>query len=180
MLRLTFDDGPSEWTEQILDLLAERERTATFFVVGASVAGRSKTLKRMVADGHRVGNHTFTHRRLTEIPDGDLASEFRACSDVIRLACGETPTVWRAPMFSRNADIDKVAAALGMSHQGADLIPDDWRFSDPETIAERVLSKASPKAVVCLHDGIPPDGGNGTNSRQATADALRLILEAGQ
>ncbi len=179
MLRLTMDDGPGPWTEPILEVLAEFERTATFFVVGASVAGRGATLKRMVAEGHRVGNHTFSHRRLTDLEPAEVHSELRACQAVVELACGVTPTLWRAPMFARNDEVDKIALSYGLSHMGADIIPDDWRHDDPEKIAAKVLGLASSKAVVCLHDGIPPDGGNGVAHRQATVDALRLILEAG-
>ena len=98
MLRLTFDDGVSVWTEQILDILLEYKRKATFFVIGAHVAGRSATLKRIVAEGHRVGNHTFSHRRLTDLEPAEVHSEFRACQAVVELACGVTPTLWRAPM----------------------------------------------------------------------------------
>ncbi len=180
MLRLTFDDGPSEWTPAILDLLAEHDRKATFFVVGASIPGHSRTMWRLFQEGHRIGNHTFSHRRLTELSSGDVKSEFRACQSVVELACGVTPTVWRAPMFSRNEEIDLTAAALGLTHMGADIIPDDWRKDDPEHIADLVISRASPKAIVCLHDGMPPDGGNGVSHRQATVDAVRIILEAGQ
>ncbi len=105
-------------------------------------------------------------------------AELVACDAVIRLVCGETPLIWRAPYFSRNEETDRAAASVGLTHVGADIIPDDWRFNDPEQIADRVMRHASPRAVVCLHDGLPPDGGNGTDSRQPTVDALRLILEA--
>ncbi len=146
-----------------------------------NVSNRSeKILRRMVAEGHRIGNHTFLHRRLTELSAEETRQQLDACTAIIEVACGVTPTVWRAPMFARNDEVDRIALGYGLTHMGADIIPDDWRFDDPERIAEKVLAQASPRAVVCLHDGIPPDGGNGVDHRQATVDALRLILEASQ
>ncbi len=175
----TFDDGPSEWTPAILDLLAEHGQTATFFVIGEQIPGRWNTVLRMLADGHKIGNHTFTHRRLTELSDDMVWAEFEACTAVVRLACGAPASCWRAPMFGRDERIDRVAAALGLGlHTGADIVPDDWNIKDPEVIAAKVLMFAEPDAVVCLHDGMPPGGGNGTASRQPTVDALRMILEA--
>jgi peptidoglycan/xylan/chitin deacetylase (PgdA/CDA1 family) len=179
MIRLTFDDGPSQWTEPILDLLAEHGQTATFFVVGESIAGRGRILQRMLEEGHTIGNHTFTHARLTDLENAQVSAEFRACSAVITLACGAVPTVWRAPMFARDERIDRVAKSCKLTeHMGRDVEPHDWNIADAELIAAKVLALAEPGAVVCLHDGIPPDGGNGTSSRQPTVDAVRLILEA--
>ncbi len=179
MLELTFDDGPSEWTPQILDVLAEYGRTATFFVVGQSAAGRGKILERIVAEGHTVGNHTFSHRRLTEIPFKEVSLEMRACNDVVELACGVKPHVWRAPYLSISELVYALASFLGMKHREGGIDPLDWKHASADRIAENVVARATPGATVCLHDGIPPDGGNGTDSRQPTVDALRQILEAG-
>ncbi len=178
-MKLTFDDGPSEWTPAILDLLAEHGQTATFFVIGEQIPGRWATVLRMFAEGHKIGNHSFTHRRLTELGDDMVWAEFEACDAVVRLACGSTSSCWRAPMFGRDERIDRVAAALGLGfHVGADVVPDDWNIDDAEKIAAKVLSIAVADSVVCLHDGMPPGGGNGTASRQPTVDAVRLLLEA--
>ncbi len=179
MLDLTFDDGPSEWTPAICDVLAEYERKATFFVIGSNITGQGKVLERIVREGHTIGNHTFSHRRLTEIPFKEVSLQMRACNDVVELACGVKPHVWRAPYLSSSELIDQLAAFLGMKHRGGGIDPLDWKHTDPEMIANNVLGKATKGATVSLHDGIPPDGGNGTDSRQPTADALRLILEAG-
>ncbi len=179
MLNLTFDDGPSEWTPLILDVLAEHDRKGTFFIIGASVAGNGKTLQRMVSEGHTIGNHTFTHRRLTEIPLKEVRREFSACAAVVELACGVEMKMWRAPYLSTSEKIDWAAEYFGMTHVGAGIDPLDWKQTSADFIARNVIAKATPGATVCLHDGIPPDGGNGTDTRQATVDALRLILEAG-
>ncbi len=174
----TFDDGPSEWTPAILDVLAEHGQTATFFVIGENITGREKVLQRTLAEGHVIGNHTFTHSRLTDLDDDRVRAEFIACDGLIAIACGKYPLLYRAPMFARDERIDRIAKSCDLTHVGRDVEPHDWNIADAELIAAKVLTLAEPGSVVCLHDGIPPDGGNGTSSRQPTVDAVRLILEA--
>lgn len=183
-LRLTFDDGPSEWTAPILDLLAERNAKATFFVVGQHILGREPLLKRMVAEGHTVGNHTLTHCRLTDQDEDSARVELEACSRLIRLACGVALAYYRAPYLARVLWVDQLANTLGLLPYDtyAPINPDDWALDDPEEIVARVRwalehgSLAGTNPVVCLHDGIPPGGGNGTASRAPTVEAVRLLL----
>lgn len=183
-LLLTFDDGPDErWTPQILDLLAEHEVKATFFVVGSQIDGREGIVRRAGYDRHTVGNHTWSHPRLTDpaLTVHAVRRELGDTSARIAQVVGKQPPVWRAPYFGVDDRADTIGRDLGMTHIGADIVPDDWRRDDPEEIAERVLAAyAGENPVVCLHDGIPPDGGSThcTKSRQPTVDALRIILEA--
>lgn len=177
---LTFDDGPSRWTPLILDLLAEHNRQATFFVVGQSILEvPAETIRRIHRDGHQIGNHSWTHPRLTTLPDEEVRVELESTSQLIRLATGEQPALFRAPFFGTDERVDRIAAELGLTHVGATCVPDDWATDDAEAVARVVLSELRPGAVVSLHDGIPPDGGSSacTQSRQPTVDAVRLILE---
>ncbi len=103
--------------------------------------------------------------------------ELESTSALIYEATGTEPAVWRAPAFATDARIDDIAAGLKLRHVGADVVPDDWSKTDPEQIAARVTEYVEDGSIVCLHDGMPPDGGNGTSSRQATVDAVALILE---
>lgn len=176
-LTLTFDDGPSEWTEPILDLLAASGERAMFFLVGKSIEGRDATVKRMFEDGHAVGVHSWSHGRLTSMTDAQLALELGMTVERISAVTGEIPTLYRAPYFDHDDRVDRQAGELGLRHVGASIVPDDWSLADPAEIVARVLAAAQPGGVVCLHDGIPPDGGNGTASRQATVDAVRILLE---
>ena len=177
---LTFDDGPSEWTFPILDLLAEHHALATFFVVGQQIEGREHIIASIHDLGHTVGVHSWSHARLTAIPLSGARVELAKTADAIARVTGERPQVWRAPYFATDEAVDGVAAELGLVHQGADVIPDDWRLDDPEVIARIVLDEARGGEIVCLHDGIPPDGGSEhcTASRQTTVDAVRMILES--
>ncbi len=181
MIEFTFDDGPSEWTPQILDLLAEHNRKATFFVVGSQIEGREGILLRADFEGHAIGNHTWSHPRLTgpDVTRGKIWGELRKTSVAIEAVTGTWPRAWRAPFYATDQRVLAVARSLGLaSHIESDIIPDDWMLDDPEEIARRVLRDGD--GIVTLHDGIPPDGGSErcTASRQPTVDALRLILEA--
>lgn len=184
-LHLTFDDGPSEWTPAILDLLAAHDVKATFFVVGQNVAGREEIVARIAAEGHTVGNHTFTHPRLSTLKDVDIEQEFLACNWVVKKVLDFAPVLWRAPYFDADDKTLLLARHSGLmiDQLRADIVPEDCFTNDATLIAERVLEAARNTerkvSVVSLHDGIPPDGGSSscTQSRQPTVDAVRIILE---
>lgn len=183
-LHLSFDDGPSQWTPQILDLLAEHDVQATFFVVGQSIAGNEEILQRIDRDGHTIGNHTWSHPRLTDLSDRDVKMELVDTQFRVEDVVGFKPRAWRAPYYGRDMRVDVIAQGLWLDeHVGADIVPEDCFTDDVEQIALRVLAGVpfvdGRPAVVSLHDGIPPDGGSAscTQSRQPTVDALRIILE---
>lgn len=178
--RLTFDDGPNEvWTPALLDVLFEHDVQATFFVVGAHCIGQAALLCRTLDEGHTVGVHGLTHRRLTELPDHEVRIELLVVRELVEQYTDETPVVWRAPYFAADARVLAIAETLGLRHLAADVVPDDWMAVDAEAIAATVLDELRPGSVVCLHDGIPSGGGSEhcTVSRQPTVDAVRMILE---
>lgn len=186
-LQLTFDDGPSEWTPAILDLLAEHNQKATFFVIGQHVVANEGILLRMDYEGHAIGNHTWSHPRLTDAETSTkIWREFRETSAAIAKVTGTWPAAWRAPYFAHDDRVDLIAREFGLTrHIGADIVPEDCFTEDAVLIAERVLHRHAAgddqhSAIVSLHDGIPPDGGSEhcTQSRQPTVDAVRMILEA--
>ena len=185
-LHLSFDDGPHPiWTPAILDLLAEYDVKATFFVVGQSIEGNEQTLQRIYDERHIIGNHSWHHWRLTEMEDDEISLDLTGVQmRVFDLLRGK-PDVWRAPYFGTDERVNGIAESLGLKHVGADIVPEDCFTDSADLIAERVLHRASANFVgvtpiVSLHDGIPPDGGSEhcTQSRQPTVDAVRLILEA--
>ena len=176
----TFDDGPSEWTPQILDLLSAHNQRASFFLTGMYVARNADTIRRAYADGHRIGNHAWSHRRLTALNDDEVRAEIMQTQTEIRAVLGVTPRMWRAPFFDTDDRVLKIAAEFRLRHEDANLIPEDWMATDPEALAAVILDEIGPGSIVSLHDGVPPDGGSlrCTDSRAVTVEALRLVLEA--
>lgn len=180
-LQLTFDDGPSEWTPAILDLLREHDVKATFFVIGAHIEGSEGILLRADYEGHAIGNHTWSHPRLTDpgMTSSKIWRELKHTSAKIAEVTGTWPAAWRAPYYAIDERVDYIARDLGLTrHVKAQVIPEDCFTDDPELIYQRVMTMG--EGIVSLHDGIPPGGGSEqcTQSRQPTVDALRMILEA--
>lgn len=178
-IALTFDDGPSEWTPQLLDLLDAYGVRATFFATGQAIVGRTAILASVANAGHEIGNHGWSHTRLTTLDDHDVHAELATTSELIWLATGRYPTVWRAPYYAADERVLAIGAGLGMRHVEATIVPDDWMALDAVALAAVVLDELTPGALVGLHDGVPPRGGSErcTQSRALTVEAVRLILE---
>lgn len=172
---LTFDDGPSEWTPQILDLLAAHSTRATFFLIGANIAGREHTVRRIADEGHELGNHTFTHPRMTDLSDQDARRELERTQDAIYEAAGIDAALWRAPGMRVDERILALASAVGLTHVGVTVSPPDWRLMAVQ-IARSVSGDLTEDSIVGLHDGIPPGGGSGYADRVQTAAALEILL----
>jgi peptidoglycan/xylan/chitin deacetylase (PgdA/CDA1 family) len=177
-LALTFDDGPSEWTPAILDLLGAHGACATFFVLGAAVAGREEILRRAVAEGHELGNHTFDHPDPTSLTESELRAELARTAGAVEEAAGVAVSLVRPPFCADGDRVARVAAAAGLGRTILRSIdPADWRNPDAEQIAAEVLAEAAPGEIVCLHDGIAPRN-RGVSTRDHTVTAVRLLLPA--
>lgn len=174
---LTFDDGPSEWTGPILDLLAEHDAKATFFVCGAHILGNVALIDRIKAEGHELGNHTTNHPNLRTMSEADVRREIAETQAMIHAITGELPVLWRAPYLALPHPTPEWP-----THLGADVIPEDWRISNPDLIARHILESADNESVVLLHDGRPvnqpsfADGGS-LDTRESTVEAVRCLLE---
>ncbi len=184
-IALTFDDGPDpEWTPAILDILKQENVPGTFFVIGKNGQAYPDLLRRIVNEGHELGNHTFTHPNLGEIPGRITDLELNATQRLIESVTGRSTVLFRPPYFG-DAEADKPeevepairAEKLGYIIVGLRIDPGDWK---PGVTADQIVQKTVDKAmdtnpetrgqVVLLHDS----GGD----RAATIEALpRLIHE---
>jgi cellulose synthase/poly-beta-1,6-N-acetylglucosamine synthase-like glycosyltransferase/peptidoglycan/xylan/chitin deacetylase (PgdA/CDA1 family)/spore germination protein YaaH len=184
-IALTFDDGPDpEWTPAILDILKQESVPATFFVIGKNGQAYPDLLRRIVNEGHEVGNHTFTHPNLGEIPGRITDLELNATQRLIESVTGRSTVLFRPPYFG-DAEADKPeevepairAEKLGYIIVGLRIDPGDWKPGvTPDEIVQKTVDRAmdtNPETrgqVVLLHDS----GGD----RAATIEALpRLIHE---
>jgi cellulose synthase/poly-beta-1,6-N-acetylglucosamine synthase-like glycosyltransferase/peptidoglycan/xylan/chitin deacetylase (PgdA/CDA1 family) len=188
LIALTFDDGPDpEWTPAILDILKSENVSATFFIIGKNGQAYPDLMRRIVNEGHELGNHTFTHPNLGEIPGSLTELELNATQRLIESETGRSTVLFRPPYFG-DAEADKpqevepalLAQQLGYLMVGVRIDPDDWRLPvTPDEIVERTIQRAQDNnsetrgQVVLLHDS----GGD----RSATIEALpRLIQELRQ
>jgi peptidoglycan/xylan/chitin deacetylase (PgdA/CDA1 family) len=177
---LTFDDGPSSNTAAILDLLAEYQVQATFFVVGDTSEEGKALYQRIVSEGHSIGVHSYSHR-YSEIYASEDAffTDFYLMSDYLYDVTGVRPDICRLPGGSSNtvSKIDMATIVEELNTQGVNCY--DWNISGgdadghdltAEEIADNVLTGVDrfQTSIVLLHDG---------KDKTTTVDALRLILE---
>lgn len=177
VVALTFDDGPSEWTEPILDTLRETDVRATFFVVGESIEGREATLARIAAEGHEVGNHTLTHPRLSELSREEVRTELVECNRRVERVLGEAPRVFRPPYFQTSPAVFKAAGECGFRWSvEASVWADDWELASSEAIVAEILKQVAPGSTVLMHDGCPPRAPTSRPDRKPTADAVSALV----
>ncbi|GAA1874902.1 hypothetical protein GCM10009836_65110 [Pseudonocardia ailaonensis] len=171
-VHLTFDDGPGAHTAQLLDELSALHMQAVFFVMAERVAGREADIRREVALGDVVGNHTYRHFNL--VTGEDLAGvarkpwtdtqvrfELQKANDIIQAAGAPRPTLYRPPYGSVDPQVDAVARTLGlrlvMPWSDTQDTFDDGHDTDPgatpASVADHVLSGLKPGTIITLHDG---------------------------
>lgn len=174
IIALTFDDGPNEpYTSELLDLLKRERIKATFFVVGACLRRHPKVAKRIVSEGHVIGNHSQSHRFTTYFKPGAFLREIQACQKLIEQQTGKTPALFRTPWLWRHPLLLKQAKRLGLSPVGGEFCHSREVFSaSAETIARGALAKAKPGAIIIFHDGKEGTGGD----RSATIEAVKITI----
>jgi peptidoglycan/xylan/chitin deacetylase (PgdA/CDA1 family) len=148
-IALTFDDSPNgKTTERLLDGLRERGAHATFFIIGEQIEGQEALLQRMAAEGHQIGNHTFTHRRLDNsgaVGARELERTEAALSEVLGGS-----GYWVRPPWG-------FASAETLRETNVPLIywsldTEDWRVLDADKVAQSIIDNIQDCDVVLLHD----------------------------
>ena len=151
-LALTFDDGPSESTPVLLDLLAKYHVPATFFMCGANVRRCPAIARLVVAGGHELGNHTDSHARLNFHTPGFIYHEVALAQETIQQITGVTPKLFRAPYGGRWFGLRSAQRRLHLTGVTWTVIGWDWAWPAPR-ISRRLISGAGNGAILCLHDG---------------------------
>ena len=147
---LTFDDGPHPvYTPQLLDGLKERGVHATFFVVGENIPGNEEILKRMDAEGHLIGNHTYNHVKLSDLDSARACAEVEKTNVLIQEATGKEPEFIRPPFGAWKKTME---CSLGMLPVLWDVDPLDWTTKNTALVVERVLKDTKPGDIILLHD----------------------------
>ncbi|PFG44199.1 endo-1,4-beta-xylanase [Isoptericola jiangsuensis] len=177
---LTFDDGPNPGTTPaLLDFLAENDLQATFCVIGQNVqaAGGAEILRRIVADGHTLCNHSTGYADMGSMTPEQARADMLANLEIIRDALGDPNApvpFWRAPNGSWGAT-PQVAVALGMQPLAVTNTISDWTTQDEATLTDNLRAAMTDGELVLVHDG----GGDRSGSLAATRTVVAELLADG-
>lgn len=171
-IALTFDDGPGEYTDDILEVLIEEEVPATFFVLGSEVTPqREDTLKRASEEGMSIQSHTWSHPDLRNQTHETIEKELTDTSDAIEEVTGEATTCYRPPYGSTSKQVRTVTKDLGYTEMKWNVDSQDWQRPGANEIFKNAILPAydGEPPVLLMHDG----GGN----REQTLEALPKIIQ---
>jgi peptidoglycan/xylan/chitin deacetylase (PgdA/CDA1 family) len=164
---LTFDDGPSAYTPQILSVLEAAGARATFFVLGENATRYPSYVRQADAVGV-IGDHTWDHRDLTTPSPAQIRWELESTADTIADLTGKWPALWRPPYGHFNLTVTQIASALGLSMRLWDVDPKDASNPGTDAIISTVLDNVRDGDIVLLHDG---------GDRSQTVAALPTIID---
>ncbi|MEE2043594.1 polysaccharide deacetylase family protein, partial [Nocardiopsis tropica] len=146
---LTFDDGPGEHTDELLDILAEYDARATFYVLGSLVGEFPEPLERMAAEGHELGNHTWKHDDLAGMSGEAVRRDIERTNQAVKEVIGSDPPTIRPPYGSLNGTV-REAVDQPLILWDVDTL--DWQSRDTGAISEHALEHSVPGSVVLFHD----------------------------
>ena len=150
MLALTFDDGPGEYTQELLDCLEENNAHATFFMLGQNVSVYPDAPKRMLEIGCEIGSHSWDHTQLTTIDLDAVAKQFSDTDNALIEACGQAASVARAPYGDGNTDIYNTVAKPFFMWS---LDTEDWKLMDADADYDAVMNgDLTDGSIILMHD----------------------------
>jgi len=170
---LTFDDGPSGWTVELLPILAKYNAKATFFVLGKWVAENPEILNIISRLGHEIGNHTENHFAAGSISEQQLEIEIESCSKRIQNATWQLPKLFRPPYGNNPDRATKTADIFGLKTVMWSQLSGDWAAKSAEDIFSKVNLDTDKGEIVLLHDGSPEKSAD----RSHTLKAVEMILQ---
>jgi len=150
---LTFDDGPSEQTAAILDVLKQHDVTATFFLKGENSTNFRKIVRKIVDKNHVIGNHSFSHNvKFTFLQSKAVMEDLKQSANIINKITGKEPLLFRPPFGVTNPEMAKAVEELGYTTVGWSLRSFDTRSTNPERLLNKLKQKTKPGDIVLLHD----------------------------
>jgi peptidoglycan/xylan/chitin deacetylase (PgdA/CDA1 family) len=169
---LTFDDGPSESTPRILDILARHQVPATFFQCGANVERLPEVARAVRQAGHTIGNHSYSHSLYCFRSGRFIEEDLRRAQEAIEAHTGSRPLWFRAPFGARWFGVGRAQRRLRLTGVMWTAIGYDWSLR-ADAVVERIAQRISCGSILCLHDGrelrAKPDIG-------VTVEAVRRLV----
>jgi peptidoglycan/xylan/chitin deacetylase (PgdA/CDA1 family) len=174
VVALTFDDGPSIYTPDVLRILRHFRIHATFFLIGEQVRPFAGYAREELAEGNAIGDHTYTHPNVSG--GGSFAySQLSRTRTTIRNVTGYTPCVFRAPYGAVSGSLTGIARSLGMLTIEWDVDPQDWARPGSGAIYSRIVGQARRESIILMHDG----GGPRNQTVAALPSVIRTLRARG-
>ncbi len=153
-IAMTYDDGPHpQNTPRLLDMLRERNIKATFYVIGRSVNLYPQITRRIVAEGHEIGNHTWTHPNLKKLSNAAVRSELNRTRDIIVSTCGVKPRTMRPPYGALRQDQRAwIYKEYGYPTILWSVDPEDWKRPGISVVTSRIVNNTRNGGIVLAHD----------------------------
>jgi peptidoglycan/xylan/chitin deacetylase (PgdA/CDA1 family) len=171
MIALTFDDGPHyKYTHEILDILKEYNVKATFFVIGKLAERYPEIILRELAEGHEIGNHTWSHPKISKCSSVKLVNEIILTERILNEIADYRPKIFRPPEGSFKKEVATIAENNDYKVILWTVDTKDWAHTPPDKIVETVLEKTESGSIILCHDFIGYDS--------PTPDALREFIPA--
>jgi peptidoglycan/xylan/chitin deacetylase (PgdA/CDA1 family) len=157
-IAMTFDDGPHATnTPKLLDMAAQRHIKLTFFVIGQCVEQNPAILRREVAEGHEIGNHSWSHPNLAKLSDDGVRTQLQQTEDIIVKTIGIKPKLMRPPYGElTKRQRQWVNRDFGYKIILWDVDPADWKRPGSNIVAQRIIAGARPGSIILSHDIHPP------------------------
>lgn len=149
MIALTYDDGPSKYTQELLDILEENNSAATFFVLGSQASKYEEAIKKMIENGNQIGNHTYDHKRLTLLNDEELYDQINKTDNLIYEIALYKPFVVRPPYGSTNETLKE---KLQKPIINWSIDTRDWESRNAEAITEIIFKNVKDGDIILMHD----------------------------
>jgi peptidoglycan/xylan/chitin deacetylase (PgdA/CDA1 family) len=175
VVALTFDDGPWPDTPQFLDVLERAHVPATFFMIGSQVAGHEPLLRRMLADGDMIGDHTWSHPNVAGAGAFAASQISMTAAAIRRTSGGFTPCLFRAPYGAASGALIAEARGMGFTTIQWDVDPTDWARPGTDAIFRRVAGAVQNGSIVIQHDG----GGNRSQTLAALPREIQTLKARG-
>lgn len=172
-IALTFDDGPHpEYTPELLEILATHNVPATFFLIGRHIEAHRVIAEKIVAAGHEIANHTYSHPVLFRLPDEEIHEEIHRTDQLLKSLNGTPPRFLRPPMGLFSRRVLNIVEQHGYITVVGDVYPRDPHMPGRHKIVERVLSRVTKGSIIILHDG----GNSHFVDRSQTMGAVKTLI----